>query len=111
MGTSRSDEATEGWVAGASVFSGRPDPTWPVPAALGTCLAGLWERLPAWSGDRPAPPPLGYRGCHLSAPDGRVWNAFQERVTLGPDDRRDADREFERTLLASAPPGSLPPSR
>ena len=96
-------------MAGASVFSGRPDPTWPVPAALGTRLAALWDRLPAWLGDRPIPPGLGYRGCHLAAPDGREWHAFHELVSLGPDDHRDADREFERALLASAPPGSLPP--
>ena len=110
MDTSSSGEAAQGWVAGASVFSGRPDPTWPLAAALGTRLAGLWDRLPAWfGGERPVPPGLGYRGCHLTAPDGRVWHAFHELVTLGPDGRRDAQREFERALLASAPPGSLPP--
>jgi hypothetical protein len=109
MATSRSVEGEEGWIAGVSVFSGRPDPIWPVPSGLGTRLAQLWEELPEWSGERPVPPPLGYRGGRLTAPDGRVWRAFRELVSLGPEDRRDGGREFERTLLASAPPGMLPP--
>ena len=109
MVTSRSTEES-GWIASASVFSGRPDPTWPVPPALGARLADLWDRLPAWVGERPVPPALGYRGCRLTAPDGRVWSAFQELVTLVAEGRRDDVREFERSLIASAPAGTLPPS-
>jgi hypothetical protein len=51
---------------------------------------------------------LGYRGCRLEAPDGRVWTAFRELVSLGADGRRDGGREFERALIASAPAGILP---
>jgi hypothetical protein len=108
MGTSRSPEA-KSWIAGASVFSGRRDPTWPVPAELGLRLERLWNELPPWSGDRPRLPPLGYRGCRLVAPDGREWTAFQELVVHAVDARRDRQREFERLVIASAPPGVLPP--
>jgi len=108
MGTSRSPE-TGGWTAGASVYSGRRDPTWPIPVELGFRLERLWNQLPPWSGARPRPPPLGYRGCSLVAPDGREWTAFQELVIQAVDARRDRDREFERLVIASAPPGILPP--
>ena len=106
MGTSR---LTEEWIAGALVFSGRPDPVWPVPASLGERLAELWTGLPPWVDDRPQPPPLGYRGCRLVAPGGRVWTAFRELVALAAEYRRDSARAFERSLIASAPAGVLPP--
>ena len=108
MDTSRSPEEDK-WIAGALVFSGRRDPTWPITADLGRHLEQLWIGLPPWSGARPGPPALGYRGCTLTAPDGRVWTAFREAVTLVIDNRRDAEREFERSLIASAPAGVLPP--
>ena len=109
MDTSRSPEQDK-WIAGALVYSGRRDPTWPVPVDLGRRLEKLWAGLPEWSGERPPLPVLGYRGCMLTAPDGRVWRAFRELVTLAADSRRDSEREFERSLIASAPAGVLPPS-
>jgi hypothetical protein len=108
MGISRSSEG-ETWTAAVSIYSGRRDPAWPVSAELGRHLEGLWDRFPAWSGERPQPPALGYRGCRLEAPDGRVWTAFRELVSLGAASRRDGEREFERSLIASAPAGILPP--
>jgi hypothetical protein len=108
MATSKSPEA-EGWTAGASIFSGRRDPTWSVPAELGLRLERLWNQLPPWSGERPRPPPLGYRGCRLVAPDGREWTAFRELVVQADDARRDGEREFERQVIGSAPPEVLPP--
>ena len=65
-------------------------------------LAEVWGTLPPWSGDRPQSPPLGYRGCRLASPDGRAWTAFRELVVSGAESRRDEERVFERTILASA---------
>jgi len=103
MGISRSPEEPP-WIGGALVYSGRRDPTWPVPAEVGHRLEQLWGHLPAWSGALPRPPPLGYRGCRLTAPDGRIWTAFRELVILADNQSRDKEREFESSLVASAPP-------
>lgn len=103
MGTSRSPEEPR-WIGGALVYSGRRDPAWPVPEKIGKPLGQLWDRLPTWSGTLPRPPLLGYRGCRLTAPDGRVWTTFRELVTLEAESRRDSEREFEQLLVASAPP-------
>ena len=103
MGISRSPEAP-GWTAAALVYSGRRDPLWPVPEDLGHRLEQLWNGLLPWSGEPPRAPPLGYRGCRLTAPDGRAWTAFRDLVTLAPYSRRDSEREFESSLVASAPP-------
>src|SRR5215208_5299024 len=109
MATSRSPE----WSARVLVFSGRPDPTWSVAEAVATELYALWVALSPWSGTPPTPPPLGYRGCILRAPDGREWIAFGGVVTLatpeGVEVRSDAERAFERRLLNTAPPNLLPP--
>jgi len=113
MGTSRSGD----WVAEALLFSGRPNPRWSVgDAAVGDLLAA-WDRLPPRRSPAAAPPPLGYRGCALRAPDGRVWRATAATVTLFPPARTagldevvrdDAGRAFERRVLRTAPPGLLP---
>lgn len=108
MDTSRSTD----WLAQALVFSGRPDPEWTVPASAAGQLLRLWAELPQGT-EEPAPPPLGYRGCLLRAPDGRTWRTSGRSVTL--DDghhtqvRDDPDRRFEHLLVATAPPGTLPP--
>src|SRR5215204_2935021 len=90
MATSRSPE----WNARALLFSGRPDPTWPVPESVVNELYALWSALGPRSGAPPAAPLLGYRGCVLRAPDGREWRAFGGAVTLttpeGVDVRSDA---------------------
>jgi hypothetical protein len=107
--TARSDDASlarDGWAAGALLYSGRPDPAWPIADA-----AGLWSRLDALprGGEVPDEPRLGYRGVWLRSPDGRRWRVFQGVAWLageaGP--RRDAGRALEREILASAPPGLL----
>src|SRR5215203_1307308 len=109
MATSGSPE----WTARALLFSGRPDPTWPVPKSAATEVHALWAALDPWSGAPSAAPPLGYRGCILRAPDGREWMAFGGAVTLTTpeevDVRSDPERAFERRLLDSAPPNLLPP--
>ena len=117
MATSKSTSKTSAWFAGASVFSGRPDPVWEVKPALAARLEKIWSRLKP-SETEPLPQPaLGYRGCSLKGPRGREWHAFGGVVTLRsahrPDgrseSRRDAAKKFERTLLASAPSALLPP--
>jgi hypothetical protein len=109
MGTSRSTD----WVAKALVFSGRPDPTWVVPSSAAEELLRLWAGLPSSTHQRSSPPPLGYRGCLLQAPDGRTWESSGGQVTLTEghmtQTRGDPDRRFERLLLASAPANTLPP--
>jgi hypothetical protein len=101
------------WIAGASVFSGRPDPTWPISDELGVRLETLWSSLPTSRAQEAKPPPLGYRGCFVISPDGRKWTAFRQSVRLESagriERRRDNDRRFESTVLASAPDGVLPP--
>jgi hypothetical protein len=95
------------------VFSGRPDPEWPVTPALGERLAALWVTLPAATGPKPKPPVLGYRGCFLRRGDGTEWRAWDGIVEGGPETteeaREDPDRAFERQVLESAPAGVLPP--
>jgi hypothetical protein len=109
MGTSRSAD----WLAQALVFSGRPDPTWVVPGSTAEKLLNLWASLPSRPNPGPDPPPLGYRGCLLRAPDGRTWRSYGGAVTLSEGNlqqvRDDADHRFEQMLLATAPPGMLPP--
>jgi hypothetical protein len=113
MATSRSSNDS-GWIAGAFVFSGRPDPTWPIAPELARELKAIWDTLPPWEAPLPSPPSLGYRGCFVRDPAGRTWTAFQEAVTLSAngvsETRRDDDRRFERIVLGSAPEGTLPPT-
>src|ERR1035437_426585 len=109
MATSRSPDR---WTASADLFSGRPNPTWNVPAVLAHELVRIWSELPPTS---PAPskaPALGYRGCALRAPDGRVWRAESGVVAAAgaqsSQARRDDVRAWERRLLETAPDGALP---
>jgi hypothetical protein len=112
MATSRSDEASGLWTLGVSVFSGRRDPTWQLPASSARRLETLWQQLQPLEGAPPKPPPLGYRGCFASDPAGRLWEAYRGAVALlgpgGREVRRDPSRAFERLVFESAPPGVLP---
>ena len=101
--------SSDGWRASVAVFSGRPDPEWPVPADLAAALVTTWASLPPAGSPAAGAPPLGYRGARLVAPDGREWAAFGGVVTLAGDARADAGREWERRLVETAPPGTLPP--
>jgi len=103
-----------GCVASASLYSGRPDPEWPVDDARVRALKRLWRTLaPSATAPRQAPP-LGYRGCALQCPAGHEWFAYNGVATYRhgnetPEHRLDAGRQFERALLDTAPPGRLPP--
>jgi hypothetical protein len=112
MGTSSSTE----WTAAASVFSGRPDPVWPLPPAAGVRLVALWDSLEPLEGDALVPPQLGYRGCCAAQADGiRRFAAYRGAVSLtalpvpggGCEMRADPSRAFERLVLGSAPDAGL----
>jgi len=109
MATSKSGEI---WIAGAFLYSGRPEPTWPVSAAAAKRLQSLWAALPATTEPAPNPSRLGYRGAFLRTSLHREWIAFGGLVSLkthaGIEVRADGERQFERDLLASAPKGLLP---
>lgn len=113
MGTSRSSRESRGWVAGARVFSGRPDPEWPIEPELGEQLVALWASLTPSAALRAKPPVLGYRGVFLRRPDGIEWRAWGGFVEGGPESveevREDRDLDFEHKVLKSAPAGLLPP--
>lgn len=100
--------STRRWTAGATVFSGRPDPRWEVPSREAERIVALWAASPPAPGPSDKPPPLGYRGCWLRAPDGREWHAGRRVVTSSGDARADESGEAERAILATAPEGALP---
>jgi len=114
MDTSKSTETETDYIAGASIFSGRPDPTWTVSLEIVERLQSLWVSLPPLDASPPQPPALGYRGCFLrDKAKQREWVAYKGAVTLQTpsesETRRDAQREFEPLLLHSAPAGLIPP--
>ena len=59
-----------------------------------------------------AAPTLGYRGAFLHDASDRTWRTYGGAVTLEERERattrRDPNRAFERLILDSAPPGTLP---
>ena len=97
------------WQAGVSLFSGRPDPTWPLDDEVAARLVSRWETLEPTHEPIPEPPQLGYRGAFLLAPDGRRWLAYGTIVALDDEHRHDPEAQLEHELLATAPPGTLPP--
>lgn len=92
-------------MATALVFSGRPDPSWPVPAALVSRLEALWATLDVTKAP-PEPGALGYRGCVLRTDEGDEYYARRSVVTWRcgelEQSRQDAGRQFERLLLSTA---------
>jgi hypothetical protein len=114
MATSRSSDSPVEWIAGASIFSGRRDPQWKVPQAVVDRLLQIWESLKPWPDKIPLAPPLGYRGCFVRDNVDRQWTAFGGVVTLETSrvsaSRKDVGKQFEKTLLASAPEGLIPAS-
>jgi hypothetical protein len=100
------------WVAGASLFSGRPDPVWTVDAATAISILARWHALLPTIEPTPIPPALGYRGSFLRNPEGHEWRAFAGIVETdhagARDARRDEARAFEKAVLATAPEGRLP---
>lgn len=110
MAISKSSKKTDNWLAKAELFSGRPDPSWPVGAAHVRRLQIIWSSLEPWTGGAISVPQLGYRGFFLRGPDVE-WHAYVGMVIRKAGDRsemrRDKERAFEKALLASAPKGVL----
>jgi len=97
----------------AFVYSGRPDPEWPITAKQLQVLMRLWKQLPASRIPPARAPPLGYRGCAVRCPSGEEWFAYEGIASLTRRShrlafRRDKERHFERKVLESAPPGAIP---
>ena len=112
MDTSRSSSGA-GLRATALVYSGRPDPGWPIDADRAAALVRLLEAAPATEAAAPSPPGLGYRGVRLSSDTGVTWRVYagvivEERPGGEPARRLDPERRVERAALATAPPGTLP---
>lgn len=99
-------------IAGALIFSGRPDPTWNVSEKVVKKLEKIWNGLPGWGDKLPSAPPLGYRGCFIRCKLDIEWFAYGSVVTMKivkeHESRMDKNRNFERLLLDSAPEGILP---
>jgi len=112
MATSKSGKKATSWIGGALIFSGRPDPTWSVAGRAARKLESLWAGLPPSVGKLPAAPALGYRGAFLRDGGGREWFTYGGTVTLttrsAVQSRLDPARQFEKKLLATAPPAQLP---
>ena len=113
MATSKSGNKSTQWIGGALVFSGRPDPIWSVPDEAARELKSFWAGLQPSVGKLPVAPALGYRGAFLRDAGGREWLAYGGIVTLKTKNvvlsRLDPARQFEKMLLATAPPEQLPP--
>ena len=113
MGTSRSSERRAKHTGGASIFSGRPDPSWTVDEKTVKRLKALWNLMEPHGGAPPQAPALGYRGCFLIDSSRNKWFAYKGVATLTTtlsrsESRQDEDRRFEALLLASAPKGAIP---
>lgn len=105
MATSKSIEHC---TATASIFSGRPDPSWRVSKALLEQLENIWKKLRPSAKAAPVAPALGYRGCSVNCGPRGVWNAFGGVVARGEEHRADPGRQFERAVLSSSPKGMIP---
>src|SRR5689334_13274031 len=114
MATSKSRETDRNYTAGVSIFSGRPDPTWPVGREITHELLRLWNDLESHTGPVSSPPPLGYRGVFLRSDASEEWTAYRGVVVFRASNdaqlRSDPNRSFERIVIASAPDGLIPPA-
>jgi hypothetical protein len=91
--------------ASALLYSGRPNPSWRVPAPLAQRVRETLAEAPAAGAGGGKPPGLGYSGIRLRYEDedggARTADLFGGVAVL--DGRRLADpqRQLERALLAS----------
>ncbi len=94
------------WMARALVYSGRPDPQWPLDESQVHGFLELWASLPDIDDSLEAPSRLGYRGVLVTQPEGATWLATTGIVqhTIGAirTTRSDADGRLERWVLETA---------
>ena len=105
MATSKSIERC---TAAATIYSGRPDPSWHLTKALVQQLENIWKRLRPSAGALPVAPALGYRGCSVDCGPRGIWIAFAGVVSHGKENRADPEHQYERAVLNSAPKGVIP---
>jgi hypothetical protein len=113
MVISKSTKKKEKWIARAFCFSGRQDPTWVVRKNVIKQLEKIWNSLEPQSVKGPISLPiLGYRGSSLTDNINHEWFVYDGRVTLKvngkSDSRLDRNEIFEKVLLSSSPPGTVP---
>ena len=99
-------------IATVAVYSGRPDPEWPLSVRQAQGLRRAWSRLEAERSPGTPPPALGYRGTAMRSAAGDQWRAYRGIVTHtaggNVESRKDEGRRFEMALLATAPKGAVP---
>jgi hypothetical protein len=86
------------------IFSGRPNPRWPLSESENVRLTQLIESLaPSPGGRFPSPPGLGYRGFRLHFTTGPPWSAYG-RVVQSPERLlADPKQTVERFLVEHLP--------
>ena len=113
MATSNSNDRSA-WSAKVLIFSGRPDPSWPLSDADVERFMSLWNALPPTNDAMPTESRLGYRGCIIADGANAEWHAYNGLVVLASAGRRlarqDIDRTLERAIVLAAPAGLLPPN-
>lgn len=104
----------ESYTGQVQIFSGRPDPTWEVDEDDARQLEAIWHELKPYLEDVPSVPSLGYRGSVLRLNAECAYIVYRGVVTRewygNTESRHDKQRQFERRLLATAPPSVVPDS-
>ena len=85
------------------VFSGRPNPRWPLSKADARGLTALHRRLREVAAHDASPPALGYRGF-LYQQGGIGWRAWNGLVIGADRTLADPERGVERFLASRMPP-------
>jgi len=97
---------SESALAGIRIFSGRPDPTWPLPSDRLENIRAIWQELEPCRVEPAVRPRLGYRGCFVVTGAERLDTEDDLVVVLQgnhKERRVDPQRRIERAILSSAP--------